>query len=60
MTNEQVFKKYAFNLFNDLSYDKIVNTRISLGTFISKIWNKNKKEYDWIKKDKNILKIRYN
>ena len=59
MTNEQVFNEYAFDLFNDLSYDKIVNTRISLGTFISKIWNKNKKEYDWIKKDKNILKIIY-
>ena len=59
MTNEKVFKKYAFDLFNDLSYDKIVNTRISLGSFISKIWNKNKKEYEWIKKDKNILNIIY-
>jgi hypothetical protein len=59
MTNQKVFKEYAFDLFNDLSYDKIVNTRISLGSFISKIWNKNKKEYEWIKKDKNILNIIY-
>ena len=59
MTNEKVFNEYAFDLFNDLSYDKIANTRISLGSFISKIWSKNKKEYDWIKKDKNILNIIY-
>ena len=59
MTNEQIFNEYAFNLFNDLSYDNIVNTRISLGGFISKMWNKNKKEYEWIKKDKNIINIIY-
>ena len=59
MTNEQIFNEYAFNLFNDLSYDNIANTRISLGGFISKMWNKNKKEYEWIKKDKNIINIIY-
>ena len=59
MTNEQVFNEYAFDLFNDLSYDKIANTRISLGSFISKIWKKNKKEYEWIKRDKNFLNIIY-
>jgi len=59
MTNEQIFNEYAFDLFNDLSYDNIVNTRISLGSFISKMWSKNKKEYEWIKKDKNIINIIY-
>ena len=59
MTNEQVFNEYAFDLFNDLSYDSIVNTRITLGSFISEIWNKNKKEYEWIKKSEKILNLIY-
>ena len=59
MTNETIFNEYAYNLFNDLSYDKVDNVRITLCNFINKIWNKNKKEYEWIKKNKKILEIIY-
>ena len=52
--NEKIFKDYVFHLFNDLSYDKIVNVRYTLSSFINKIWNKNKKEYEWIKNDKEV------
>jgi hypothetical protein len=57
--NEKKFKDYAFNLFNDLSYDKIVNVRYSLSSFINKIWNKNKKEYEWIKNNNEMIEIIY-
>ena len=57
--NEKIFKDYVFHLFNDLSYDKIVNVRYTLSTFINKIWNKNKKEYEWIKNDKEMIEIIY-
>ena len=59
MTNETIFNEYAYNLFNDLSYDNVDNVRITLCNFINKIWNKNKKEYEWIKKNKKILEIIY-
>ena len=59
MANEEVFKKYGLDLLNDLSYDKVVNTRYTLSNFIKEIWNKNKKEYDWIKNNEKILEIIY-
>ena len=59
MTNEEIFKKYGYNLLNDLSYDKVVNTRYTLSNFLKNIWNKNKKEYDWIKNDPKIFEIIY-
>ena len=57
ITNEKIFKEYAYNLLNDLSYDKINNTRYTLSKFLSYIWNKNKKEYEWIKNDEKIIEI---
>ena len=59
ITNEKIFKEYAYDLFNDLSYDKIINVRYTLSSFLNIIWNKNKKEYEWIKKDEEILEIIY-
>ena len=55
--NEKIFKEYVLELFNDLSYDTVVNVRYTLAFFISMIWNKNKKEYEWIKSDEIILEI---
>ena len=57
--NEKIFKEYVLELFNDLSYDTVVNVRYTLAFFISMIWNKNKKEYEWIKSDEIILEIIY-
>ena len=45
------------DLLNDLSFDKINNTRYTLSKFLSYIWNKNKKEYEWIKNDEKIIEI---
>ena len=59
LTNEEVFKKYGYDLLNDLSYDKVVNTRYTLSNFLKTIWNKNKKEYEWIKNDEKIIEIIY-
>ena len=59
ITNEEVFKKYGYDLLNDLSYDKIVNTRYTLSNFLKIIWNKNKTEYNWIKNDPKIFEIIY-
>ena len=61
ITNEKIFKEYAFELFDDLSYDKIVNVRYTMTSFIHKIWNKNKNKnkYDWIKNDEKIREIVY-
>ena len=59
ITNETIFKEYGYNLLNDLSYDKVVNTRYTLISFLSKIWTKNKKEYDWIKNDQKMIEIIY-
>ena len=58
-TNETIFKEYGYNLLKDLSYDKVINTRYTLSSFLSKIWAKNKKEYDWIKDDEKIIEIIY-
>ena len=58
-TNETIFKEYGYNLLKDLSYDKVINTRYTLSSFLSKIWGKNKKEYDWIKNDEKIIEIIY-
>ena len=57
ITNEKIFKEYGLDLLNDLSYDKINNTRYTLSKFLSYIWNKNKKEYEWIKSDEKIIEI---
>ena len=57
ITNEKIFKEYGYDLLNDLSFDKINNTRYTLSKFLSYIWNKNKKEYEWIKNDEKIIEI---
>ena len=57
LTNEKIFKEYAFDLLNNLSYDKVINTRYTLSNYLSKIINKNKKEYEWIKNDDKMKDI---
>ena len=57
ITKEKIFKEYGLDLLNDLSFDKINNTRYTLSKFLSYIWNKNKKEYEWIKNDEKIIEI---
>ena len=57
--NEKIFMEYAYELFHDLSYDKIVNVRYTLASFINNIWNKNIKEHEWIKQNNKIIKIIY-
>ena len=59
ITNEIIFKEYAFELFNNLSYDKVMNVRYTLASFLKTIWNKNKREYEWIKKDEKMTEIVY-
>ena len=59
ITNEIIFKEYAFELFNNLSYDKVMNVRYTLASFLKTIWNKNKCEYEWIKKDEKMIEIVY-
>jgi hypothetical protein len=58
-TNKEVFEKYGYDLLNNLSYDKVPNTRYTLSKFLNIIWNKNKNEYDWIKNDEKIIEIIY-
>ena len=57
--NEKIFMEYAYELFNELSYDTIVNVRYTLAYFINMIWNHNKKEYEWIKQNGKIIEIIY-
>ena len=59
ITNEKVFMEYAFDFFNNLSYDKVMNVRYTLSSFIAKIWNKKKSEYEWIKTNEKMIEIVY-
>ena len=59
LTNEKIFKEYAFDLLNNLSYDKVHNTRYTLSSYLSKIIKKNKKEYEWITNDDKMKEIIY-
>ena len=57
--NKKIFIEYVYELFNNLSYDKVFNVRYTLALFINMIWNKNKNEYEWFKKDEKIIEIIY-
>ena len=57
--DENVFMEMAFELIENLSYDKIINVRITLGNFLAKIWNKKQAQYHWIKTNKKMLEIIY-
>ena len=57
--DETAFMDFTFELIENLSYDKIVNVRITLGHFLLKIWNKKQAQYNWIKENKKMLEIIY-
>lgn len=56
---ESTFMELIFELIENLSYDKIVNVRITLGRFFQKIWMKKQAQFNWIKTNKKILEIIY-
>jgi len=59
MEDEKICMEMAYELIENLSYDKIINVRITLGNFLLKLWNKKQGQYNWIKSNKKILEIIY-
>ena len=59
LEDENLFMEMTYELIEDLSYDKIVNVRITLGKFWNKGWNKKQAPFRWIKTNKKILEILY-
>ena len=59
MEDETVFMEMIYDLIENLSYDKVINVRITLGSFLQKIWNKKQAQYKWIKTNKKMLEIIY-
>ena len=57
--DEKLFMEMAFELTENLSYDKVINVRITLGNFLMKMWNKKQAQYNWIKTNKKMLEIIY-
>ena len=57
--DENLFMEMTFEFINDLSYDKIMNVRFTLGNFLDKCWNKKQAPFKWIKTNKKILEIIY-
>jgi len=57
--DEKLFMEMAFELIENLSYDKVINVRITLGNFLMKMWNKKQAQYNWIKTNKKMLEIIY-
>ena len=57
--DETLFMEMTYEFIEDLSYDKIVNVRVTLGKFWNKAWNKKQAPFRWIKTNKKILEIIY-
>ena len=59
--DENLLNNNIINLLEDLSFDKVINVKITLGNFIYKYWIKSEKneEYSFIKKNNKILEIIY-
>jgi hypothetical protein len=59
--DEHLLNNNIINLLEDLSFDKVINVKITLGNFIYKYWIKSEKneEYSFIKKNNKILEIIY-
>jgi hypothetical protein len=57
--DESLFMEMTYELVEDLSYDNILNVRITLGNFLNKGWNKKQGPFQWIKKNKKILEMIY-
>ena len=57
--DEALFMEMTYEFIEDLSYDKIVNVRVTLGKFWNKAWDKKQAPFRWIKTNKKILEIIY-
>ena len=57
--DENLFMEMVFELIEDLSYDKIINVRITLGNLLNKGWQKKQAPFKWIKINKKILEVIY-
>ena len=57
--DENLFMEMVYELIEDLSYDNIINVRITLGNFLNKSWNKKQAPFRWIKTNKKMLEIIY-
>ena len=58
-SDENLFMKYIYELFNNLSYDKIDIVRITQAKFLNKYLKKENDEYKWIINNKKIKEIIY-
>ncbi len=58
-SDENLFMEHIYELFNNLSFDKIDNVRITQAKFLSKYIKKGKDEYKWIINNKKIQEIIY-
>ena len=57
--DEKIFIEFVFKDFQNISYDKVSNVRVTLSKFLSKKWNKDKEEIKWIKNNNEMLEIIY-
>jgi hypothetical protein len=57
--DENLFMEITYELIEDLSYDNIINVRITLAMFLNKLWNKKQGPFKWIKTNKKLLEMIY-
>jgi hypothetical protein len=57
--DESLFMEITYELIEDLSYDNIINVRITLGNFLNKAWTKKQAPFRWIKTNKKMLEMIY-
>ena len=57
--DESIFLDTTIDLIEDLSYDNISNVKITLGQFLSKVWEKKQATFRWIHTNKRMLEIIY-
>ena len=57
--NENILNNIIINYLEDLSFDKIINVKITLGLFIHKSWIKSEGKYSFFRKNNKILEIMY-
>ena len=58
-SDENLFMEHIYELFNNLSFDKIDIVRITQAKFLNKYLKKENNEYKWIINNKNIQEIIY-
>ena len=50
--DENLFMEITFDLIEDLSFDNVLNVRVTLGYFLNKAWTKKQAPFRWIKTNK--------